>query len=47
MLIIESLRSSRGSSATFLSKDQIKLKSIFKLILLSYKATYIYKVDKI
>ena len=47
MLIIEFLRSSRGSSITFLLKDQIKLKSTFKLILLNYRATYIYKADKI
>ena len=47
MLITESLRSSRSPSATFLSKDQAKLKSMSKLVSLSYRATYIYKADKI
>ena len=47
MFITESLGSTRGLSATFLSKDQAKLKSILKLISLSYRATYTYKVNKI
>ena len=47
MLITESLRSSKGPSATFLPKDQTKFKSTFKLIFLSYRATYIYKADKV
>ena len=45
--IIGPLRSSKGSSATFLSKDQVKLKSTFKLILLSYRTAYMYKAGKI
>ena len=44
--ITESLRSFRGPSATFLSEGQTEPKSIFKLISLSYRATYIYEVDK-
>ena len=47
MSIIEALKSSKDSSATFLLKDQIQLKSTFKLIFLSYRATCTYKADKI
>ena len=46
MFIIESLESFRGLSATFLFKDQIKLKSMLKLVSLSYRATYIYEADE-
>ena len=45
--IIESLRSSRGPSATFLSKDQAKPESTFKLILSSYKTAYMYKAGEV
>ena len=47
MFIIGSLRSTKDSSITFLSKGQTKLKSILKLIFLSYEATHIYKADKV
>ena len=40
------LRSSRDSSITFLFKDQIKLKSISKLIFLNYRTTCTCKADK-
>ena len=47
MSITESLRSSRDPSAIFLLKGQIKLKSTFKLVSLSYRTAYICKADKI
>ena len=46
IIITESSESSRGSSATFLFKDQAKPKSTSKLISLSYRTAYIYKADK-
>ena len=47
VFIIRPLRSSKGSSATFLLKGQIKPESMFKLVSLNYRTAYIYKADKI
>ena len=47
MSIIESSESSKGPSAMFLLQGQIKLKSMFKLVSLSYRTAYIHKLDKI